>query len=541
MTPQQFLANPQAQDAVFKAKFGQYVNKYGPEGAARAWFAGEGGMNNPNAKDVNGTTVAQYGNRFMAALGGNQQNTQTAGIGATDNAQLPDPATPAQYAPQNGQQGSQGPLGKLLGGLGINISPEAKMAMMSAGFGMMGTHSPFLGTAIGEGAQQGLQTYTATKAAEQKSGIENRKVDLEAQKLSQSADESAKKLALETRKQSVTEMQPVKVGTDAMGHDIYAMRDPKTGQYRPNDPQTGMPVAPGAEPQASGETLHGEEYLKTLPPQIQNTVRQIANGDSDLGKVGFKDRTNMMNHVTQYDPSFNTYTAPLRAATAKNFTGTGVEARNFQSNDMAIKHIGTGLENIEAMKNSPIPLYNAIANPLARNMGDTKFQQANTALGTDIDAIGSELMRAFRGSGSASEKEATEWREKFPINGSPVEMRTAMKEAAKLLASRVSASGERYNDAMGPLHARDPHSWLSPEGREVFQTALNLDPQKPVPPRSQWSSGSETGPAPTQTGTGQIDPRDASALKANANNPAAAAAIDKKYGAGTAAKLLGTQ
>ena len=35
MTPQQFLANPQAQDAVFNAKFGQYTQKYGPEGAAR--------------------------------------------------------------------------------------------------------------------------------------------------------------------------------------------------------------------------------------------------------------------------------------------------------------------------------------------------------------------------------------------------------------------------------------------------------------------------------------------------------------------------
>jgi hypothetical protein len=68
MTPQQFLANPQAQDAVFNAKFGSYVQKYGPEGAAKAWFAGEGGMNNPNAKDVLGTTVAGYGEKFAKAI-----------------------------------------------------------------------------------------------------------------------------------------------------------------------------------------------------------------------------------------------------------------------------------------------------------------------------------------------------------------------------------------------------------------------------------------------------------------------------------------
>lgn len=71
MTPQQFLQSPQAQDAVFKTKFGQYTQQYGsPEAAARAWFAGPGGMNNPNAQDVNGMTVGQYGQKFSATVGG---------------------------------------------------------------------------------------------------------------------------------------------------------------------------------------------------------------------------------------------------------------------------------------------------------------------------------------------------------------------------------------------------------------------------------------------------------------------------------------
>ena len=70
MTPQEFIANPQAQDAVFKAKFGQYVQKHGsPEAASRAWFAGEGGMNNPGAKDVLGTSVQGYGQKFAQAYG----------------------------------------------------------------------------------------------------------------------------------------------------------------------------------------------------------------------------------------------------------------------------------------------------------------------------------------------------------------------------------------------------------------------------------------------------------------------------------------
>ena len=70
MTPAEFLADPNAQEAVFAHRFGSYVDKYGPEGAAKAWFAGEGGMNNPNATDTLGTSVSDYARRFNAGLGG---------------------------------------------------------------------------------------------------------------------------------------------------------------------------------------------------------------------------------------------------------------------------------------------------------------------------------------------------------------------------------------------------------------------------------------------------------------------------------------
>jgi len=70
MTPEEFLASPEAQEAVFQGEFGRLVAKYGPEGAARAWFAGEGGMNDPNRRDILGTSVADYSRKFTTALGG---------------------------------------------------------------------------------------------------------------------------------------------------------------------------------------------------------------------------------------------------------------------------------------------------------------------------------------------------------------------------------------------------------------------------------------------------------------------------------------
>lgn len=109
MTPQQFAASPQAQDAVFNAKFGQYAQKYGPEGAARAWFAGEGGMNNLGAKDQLGTTVGAYGQKFAQNLTGSQ---------------LPEGAQPAQY---QGQQ-APGPARSQL-----NIPPEVAATIKQLG------------------------------------------------------------------------------------------------------------------------------------------------------------------------------------------------------------------------------------------------------------------------------------------------------------------------------------------------------------------------------------------------------------------------
>ena len=70
LTPQQFLQNKEAQDAVFKGEFGGYIDKYGsPEEAARAWIGGPGGRHS-QAKDVLGTSPDKYASKFNAGMSG---------------------------------------------------------------------------------------------------------------------------------------------------------------------------------------------------------------------------------------------------------------------------------------------------------------------------------------------------------------------------------------------------------------------------------------------------------------------------------------
>lgn len=65
LTPQEFLADPAAQDAVFDHIFGGYVDRYGAEGAARAWFTGS-----PTGEGSDGYINAdEYVRRFNNHLG----------------------------------------------------------------------------------------------------------------------------------------------------------------------------------------------------------------------------------------------------------------------------------------------------------------------------------------------------------------------------------------------------------------------------------------------------------------------------------------
>lgn len=67
LTPDQFLSDPKAQDAVFQHRFGQYAQQYGPEGAASMWFSGD--PTPDGDRDQLGTSDMDYVSKFMGALG----------------------------------------------------------------------------------------------------------------------------------------------------------------------------------------------------------------------------------------------------------------------------------------------------------------------------------------------------------------------------------------------------------------------------------------------------------------------------------------
>jgi hypothetical protein len=160
MTPEEFLANEKAQDAVFDAKFGSYLKKTGNAmDAASMWFTGRPAAKVPiGTKDSLGTTNPQYLDKFAKASGLAPQ-----GVVPTSD------STPAPVAVPTGvgvvpaeAPSDDSMFGKAKDFLSnaMPSSPEGKLALLAGVFGMLASPNHYLLQAIGSGGLAGVQTYS---------------------------------------------------------------------------------------------------------------------------------------------------------------------------------------------------------------------------------------------------------------------------------------------------------------------------------------------------------------------------------------------
>ena len=150
LTPEEFLGNKKAQEAVARMKFAEYMQKSGLEGdaaareAAKMWFAGPGYKKHMGAKDVLGTSIPEYEAKFMKNLGRPLQTP--AGFG--DHVVATDRGDDVVATDQPKKEAG-----------GFQITPEMQMGIISAGLGMLANRSPFMGVGVGEGGLKGVETY----------------------------------------------------------------------------------------------------------------------------------------------------------------------------------------------------------------------------------------------------------------------------------------------------------------------------------------------------------------------------------------------
>lgn len=284
MTPDEFLADPRAQDLVFQGEFGSYVNQYGsPEEAASVWFTGRPMSQGAGASDILGTTGAQYVDRFNAAL--SDPNVIARGIGndalvaigkaPTQRTEAPmgllDMGQPQGQPQPQGQQG--GFWDRFAGGILADPDRRARLAMALEGMtlnpnqaliqaaqsgieerrtqGQANRTIEYLRSQPGgeqfiplvevAGAGGALQAYLQAKAGQDPtSAMQNYKF-LISQGLS---PEQAMARAF------TNSNVPPQIGTIPQGYELF--EDPETGAYR-LQPIAGGPADTSAETTASQE------------------------------------------------------------------------------------------------------------------------------------------------------------------------------------------------------------------------------------------------------------------------------------------------
>lgn len=263
MTPDQFLANPEAQDKVFNGQFGQYSQKYGPEGAARAWFAGEGGMNNPNARDQLGTTVSAYADKFNRGMGGAQAPYQVAGPAVAPPGAAPAPV--AAVAP--------------------GAPPAAPAPAAAAPAAPPGVNPRILGAMASPYVSDGTKRILGVMLQHQMT-----------QDAVTTVDGGNKIIVMDRRGNVIKELpkgEPNKgpeygvIGKDEFGNEQYGWRDPRDKSLTPGPKPTAAvpagvpgapavapvipPAPPGADPKAWRENLTKAQAAAAAPATFDDT------------------------------------------------------------------------------------------------------------------------------------------------------------------------------------------------------------------------------------------------------------------------------
>lgn len=253
----------------------------------------------------------------------------------------------------------------------------------------------------------------------------------------------------------------------------------------------GKSTAPG---QPGTEQTIGTDYLSTIPKPLADQVKALAEGRLAF-PAGFALKSpywqNMLQMVSQYDPSFDAVNFNARAAMRKDAT-SGTMAKSATAINTAIGHLDTLSKAADSLNNTNFGAYNSVANWVASNTGDPRVKVFENTRKAVVD----ELTRVWRGTGG-SEGDIKSWEATLGAAGSPAQLHAVIKNIGELMESRLHALEDQYGKGMGTTE--NGLQLVSPKNAEL----LNRLQQKAAQPAAGKPSkgGVQTKPAPGASDT----------------------------------------
>jgi hypothetical protein len=399
LTPQQFLSDPDAQEKVFQGKFGDYVQKYGPKGAASAWFTG-----NPNASPQASDgyhTNEWYVRNFL----------KNAGLGAPAGGE--DKAV--GYSPLGGEDQSSGqPQGQQQG-----YNPATSdwgSALVRAASALASSSNPAQAYALGQSANQ---------------------------------------------MQSLTQMRPDihQIGTDVYGQPIFGMVTPQ-GIKRIDE--NGQIVQPGASTgtvaqdkslmsQISAARANGasrDQLVGMLAPELQGEMNAMLDGRATSGMLSRQGpfRTRMMTLAHSIDSTFDENTFDARRKMRLAYEDSSPTSLGGQATAIgALAQHGDELKSAyDALGNTNFKLVNAGLNAWKSNSGDPAVNRYVTALNN----YAHEASRYLR-SGNMSDADIKQALSPFSQNQAPDAFNAALAQNGRMFKEKLDEQEGRWKTTMG--------------------------------------------------------------------------------------------
>jgi hypothetical protein len=190
---------------------------------------------------------------------------------------------------------------------------------------------------------------------------------------------------------------------------------------------------------------------------------------------------NLLNAVSQFDPSFDAVNYGARASTRKEFT-SGKASQSVNAMNTVAGHLESLSDAADKLGNTSIPMVNGVKNWLASNARAIRASSSSTAT---KKAVVDELTRVWRGNGG-SEGDIKTWSSTLDAANSPQQLHGVIAQMGELVGSKINSMGEQYRQGMGTTG--EPLQLLTPKAQKVFeklQQRAGGEPASAAAPASQ--------------------------------------------------------
>lgn len=232
-------------------------------------------------------------------------------------------------------------------------------------------------------------------------------------------------------------------------------------------PGLSLPGQAPAAPAQNATGLQGEDFLKTLPKNMADQIKALADGRMQFpGGMALKTPywQNMVTMVSQYDPNFDQINYNTRTATRKAFT-SGAESKSLNALNTVMGHLDEFDKAAAALNNTGFTMWNQAVNTIGGKVNPELKARLNR-FDLTKQAVVDEMEKAYRGSGG-SQAGIDAWKKTVDSADSYQALQASMQQGVRLLESKIGALGDQYNKGMGTsAHGLE---LLNPKARATFE------------------------------------------------------------------------